>query len=119
MTGIIEATKDIKPNLIFNNAGYMTTGVSGVLESLPAACYCLRVMWLLTDVQLLDVTRFRCRQGELELICCCWLSCTAAQLFASQSLQGILNNYNCNATAGLPITHHFVNKMLGNKQKGA
>lgn len=41
------------------------------------------------------------------------------QLFASQSLQGVLNNYNCNATACLPITHHFVNRIIETKQKGA
>ncbi len=26
LAGIIEATKDIKPNLIFSNAGYITAG---------------------------------------------------------------------------------------------
>jgi short-subunit dehydrogenase len=65
MKPITEITKDIDINLVFNNAGYITTGF---YHDLP--------------------------------------------------LERSLKNYECNATAALKITHHFLNKMIEKKQKG-
>lgn len=62
---IREATKDISVQLIFNNAGYMTTG-----------------------------------------------------FFANLPLGRHLANYECNATAGVKITHHFANRLLDEKLPG-
>ena len=41
------------------------------------------------------------------------------QLFAFEPLEKVLANYHCNATAVLPITHHFSKRMIENKQRGA
>jgi short-subunit dehydrogenase len=66
MKPIVEATSDIAPNLIFNNAGFMMTG-----------------------------------------------------LWSDTTVQKQLMNYDCNLTCSLHITHHFANRMLDSKQKGA
>jgi NAD(P)-dependent dehydrogenase (short-subunit alcohol dehydrogenase family) len=62
---IARATSDIEPTLIFNNAGFVMTG-----------------------------------------------------LFADTPLEKLLANYECNATAPLNITHHFLNRMLDKKLRG-
>jgi short-subunit dehydrogenase len=62
---IREATRDVPVQLVFNNAGYMTTG-----------------------------------------------------LFANLPLARHLANYECNATAGVKITHHFANRMIDEKLRG-
>jgi len=66
LANLINVCKDISPNLIFNNAGFMATGN-----------------------------------------------------FADSPLEKQLGNYHCNATAPAMITHHFVNRMLEEKKKGA
>ncbi|KAJ3085581.1 hypothetical protein HK102_014026 [Quaeritorhiza haematococci] len=38
--------------------------------------------------------------------------------FADLPLKTVISNYNCNATSSLYITHHFVNTMIANGQKG-
>jgi short-subunit dehydrogenase len=67
MQKIIDCCADgkIQPNLIFNNAGFVATG-----------------------------------------------------LFADSPLGRQMANYDCNATASVKITHHFLNQMLDSKQKG-
>jgi short-subunit dehydrogenase len=62
---IREATKDVPVQLVFNNAGYMTTG-----------------------------------------------------FFANLPLKRHLANYECNATAGVKITHHFANRMIEEGLRG-
>ena len=62
---IIKATSDISVQLVFNNAGYITTG-----------------------------------------------------FFSNLELGRAMANYECNATAGVKITHHFVNRMLDEKKRG-
>ena len=65
LTKIIEATKDIEIQCIFNNAGFIVTG------------------------------------------------------FLDQSKLGaITSNMECNATAAVKITHHFLGKLVSNKSKG-
>ncbi len=65
MSPIIEATKDIVVSLLFNNAGFITTG-----------------------------------------------------FFAYTALGRSVANFNCNAACVLPITHHFVKKMMDENIKG-
>jgi len=65
MEDIIQATKDIPVQLVFNNAGYITTG-----------------------------------------------------FFANLALPRIMANYECNATAGVQITHHFANRMIDEGLRG-
>lgn len=65
MTPIIEATNDIRINLVFNNAGYISTG-----------------------------------------------------LFADTELERLRCNLECNAGCAVPITHHFLRKMVESKEKG-
>lgn len=65
MPGIIEATKDITIEIIFNNAGYIVTG-----------------------------------------------------FFDQTDLNAQLANMECNATACVKVTHHFLQKMLNSKIKG-
>jgi len=59
MASITAATSDILPTLIFNNAGYIATG-----------------------------------------------------LFSDSPLNSLMANYECNATAPIQITHHFVTRMV-------
>lgn len=40
-------------------------------------------------------------------------------LFADAPVQRLIANYNCNATSMIHITHHFTNRLLDNKAKGA
>ncbi|CAD2217669.1 short-chain dehydrogenase [Angomonas deanei] len=65
MPAIIEATKDLSINLLFNNAGYISTG-----------------------------------------------------LFADTELERLRCNLECNAGCAVPITHHFLTKMIEQKRKG-
>jgi short-subunit dehydrogenase len=65
MDPIIEGTKDIKVSLLFNNAGFITTG-----------------------------------------------------FFALTAIGRSIANFNCNAACVVPITHHFVKKMMEEKTKG-
>jgi len=65
MKPIIEATKDLKVNLIFNNAGFICLG-----------------------------------------------------FFHKMPLGRCLKNHHCNATASIPITHHFINEIENNGQTG-
>lgn len=65
MDDIINATKDIPVQLVFNNAGYIVTG-----------------------------------------------------FFANLDLNRIMANYECNATAGVKITHHFSNRMIDEGKRG-
>ena len=65
MPAIIEATKDIDVQVVFNNAGYMVTG-----------------------------------------------------FFDSSNLDAQLGNIECNATACVKVTHHFLQKMMQKKLKG-
>ena len=65
MPAIIEATKDIDVQIVFNNAGYIVTG-----------------------------------------------------FFDTVSIDAQLANLECNATACVKITHHFLQRMLANKLKG-
>lgn len=66
MPALLAATSDILPRLIFNNAGFVVTG-----------------------------------------------------LFADSPLGRQMANYHCNATAPVVITHHFVNRLLDAKARGA
>jgi short-subunit dehydrogenase len=65
MDPLTEATKDIDVTLVFNNAGFITTG-----------------------------------------------------FYSDVPLGRSMANYHCNATAILPITHHFLEKMVAKKSKG-
>ncbi|EPY29925.1 short-chain dehydrogenase [Strigomonas culicis] len=65
MTPILAATEDIKVQLVFNNAGYISTG-----------------------------------------------------LFADTDLERLRCNLECNAGCAVPITHHFLRKMIERKEKG-
>eukprot|EP00045_Choanoeca_perplexa_P004778 m.40591 g.40591 ORF g.40591 m.40591 type:complete len:336 (-) comp12761_c0_seq1:77-1084(-) len=65
MKPIEEKTKDLDINLVFNNAGFITTG-----------------------------------------------------FFAKTALGRCMANFNCNAGCILPITHHFLNKMLAAERPG-
>ncbi|KPI83374.1 hypothetical protein ABL78_7589 [Leptomonas seymouri] len=65
MADIISKTDDIEINLIFNNAGYISTG-----------------------------------------------------LFADTDLERLRCNLECNAGCAVPITHHFLRKMIARKEKG-
>ena len=64
MAPIIEATRDILPTLIFNNAGFVATG-----------------------------------------------------LFSDSPLESLLANYECNATAPVNVTHHFVQRILAESKR--
>lgn len=64
MEPIVEATKDILPSLIFNNAGFVATG-----------------------------------------------------LFSDSPLPNLLGNYECNATAPVQISHHFVQRLLAESKR--
>jgi short-subunit dehydrogenase len=64
MEPIIAGTKDILPTLIFNNAGYVQTG-----------------------------------------------------LFSDSPLESLLANYECNATAPINVTHHFVQRILAESNR--
>ncbi len=64
MEPIIAGTKDILPTLIFNNAGYVQTG-----------------------------------------------------LFSDSTLESLLANYECNATAPIHVTHHFVGRILAESKR--
>ena len=66
MEPIKEATRDILPQLIFNNAGYIATGLF--------------------------------KDGPVEKQLC---------------------NLHCNAVSAVAITHHFANRLIDAKQKGA
>lgn len=66
MDAIKKETQDILPTLIFNNAGYVATG-----------------------------------------------------LFADNSIESIMNNYECNSVAPVYITHHFANQIINAGKKGA
>jgi short-subunit dehydrogenase len=65
MEPVIAATEDIDVTLVFNNAGFITTG-----------------------------------------------------FFHKTPIGRSMANFNCNATAVLPITHHFLAKMIAKGQKG-
>jgi short-subunit dehydrogenase len=65
MPAIIEATKDIDVQIVFNNAGYIVTG-----------------------------------------------------FFDQTQLDAQLANMECNATACVKVTHHFLQKMLAKNLKG-
>ena len=65
MPAIIEATKDLNIQIVFNNAGYIVTG-----------------------------------------------------FFDQTTLDAQLANLECNSTACVKVTHHFLKRMLENKQKG-
>lgn len=62
---LIEQTKDLEINIVFNNAGYIKTG-----------------------------------------------------FFTRVTLQDQMQNFHCNATAAVEITHHFLDQMLKKKLKG-
>jgi len=64
MEPIIAATNDIFPTLIFNNAGFVATG-----------------------------------------------------LFSDSKLDGLLANYECNSTAPVKITHHFISRLLSESKR--
>mgnify|MGYP001614312322 CR=1 FL=1 len=87
-----EATP-LKPNLIFNNAGFIVTGV-------PLCLLCFLSPFLLKS--LLFVCLFVC-----------------SQLFADNVIEANMANYECNAIAPVLITHHFANELLNSKRKGA
>ncbi|CCW63157.1 unnamed protein product [Phytomonas sp. EM1] len=65
MKPIIAATEDIHVQLLFNNAGYITTG-----------------------------------------------------LFADTDLERLRCNFECNAGSVIPITHHFLRKMISHRSRG-
>ncbi|ORC90621.1 putative short-chain dehydrogenase [Trypanosoma theileri] len=65
MTQIIEATKDIEINLLFNNAGYISTG-----------------------------------------------------LFEDALIERLRANVECNSSCVIPITHHFLRKMMERGRRG-
>jgi short-subunit dehydrogenase len=65
MDAVKSATDDLNINLLFNNAGFITTG-----------------------------------------------------FFHTTSLKRSMANFECNAGCVLPLTHHFVNKMVERKEKG-
>ncbi|KAG5495131.1 hypothetical protein JKF63_02184 [Porcisia hertigi] len=65
MESIIRQTDDIEIGLVFNNAGYISTG-----------------------------------------------------LFADTDLERLRSNLECNAGCAVPITHHFLRKMIARKSKG-
>lgn len=64
MEPIIAGTRDILPTLIFNNAGFVATG-----------------------------------------------------LFSDSPLESLLANYECNATAPIHVTHHFVQRILAESKR--
>ncbi len=68
------------------------------------------------------------RHNRLHRIQQCWLYDDGGlfatvslnlQAFADLSLEKNMANYECNATAALQISHHFVNKLLNCGRKGA
>jgi len=89
MDKVIEVTKDIDVNLVFNNAGFITTG-------------------FFHDVSLdRQALAFRSRLPPRSQ------PSSSFPLFTRS-----LKNYDCNATCSLRITHHFLNRMIAKKQKG-
>jgi short-subunit dehydrogenase len=64
MDAIIAGTRDVLPTLIFNNAGYVSTG-----------------------------------------------------LFSDSALDSLMANYECNATAPVHVTHHFVQRILAESKR--
>eukprot|EP01147_Barroeca_monosierra_P004958 gene4956-6924_t len=85
MPQIKKATKDIMVSLVFNNAGFITTG------NFPF---------------------------QLFNVCCDVTSCALSGFFNKTSIERSMSNFHCNATCIVPITHHFLTRILSNSRKG-
>ena len=87
---IEKATKDITIQCIFNNAGFIVTGF---VDQTPLG------KWV-------------CHNAYYLFVLVCYNSCL------NHFFSRLLANVECNATASFVVAHHFLQKLVTNKQKG-